>query len=344
MSFQLHRRFSAVIFSLLVSSFFSNQLIAETLFIVKKEEKQQLLTLDATLEAINKATLSSQTNGRIIKINFDTNDYVNEGEVLLEITNKEQGAKLAASEAELLRAKANYNEVNLTYSRYKKLFPKGAISQGQLDAAETNVQTSKQQIKTAEANLIQAKESLNYTIVRAPFSGVVTERHVEVGETVNLGEPLFSGMSLEKLRAITEIPQRYIEALRKDPTFIITLNDGSQLFSDNITLFNYADQQSHAFKVRIELPKSDKLLLPGMWVKTQFISGTRETILIPNSAVLMTNELTAVYRQVNDKAVLTQIRLGNENDGFTEVLAGLQEGDSIILNAYDKLQSLESHQ
>jgi RND family efflux transporter MFP subunit len=343
MSYQFHRRFSPVIFSLLVSSFFSNQLIAETLFMVKKEDKQQLLTLDATLEAIDKATLSSQTNGRIIKINFDTNDYVNEGEVLLEITNKEQGAKLAASEAELLRAKANYNDVNLTYTRYKQLFPKGAISQGQLDAAETSVETSKQQIKSAEANLIQAKESLNYTIVRAPFSGIVTERHVEVGESINIGEPLFSGMSLDKLRAVTEIPQRYIEGLRNDPTFIITLNDGSQLFSDNVTLYNYADQQSHAFKVRIELPKSDKLLLPGMWVKTQFATGTRETMLIPNSTIIITNELTAVYRDVNDKAVLTQIRLGNESDGFTEVLAGLHEGDNIILDAYDKLQSLESH-
>lgn len=344
MFFQLHRRFSFIIFSLLVSSFFSNQVIAETLFTIKKENQQQLLTLDATLEAINKATLSSQTNGRIIKINFDTNDYVNQGEVLLEITNKEQGAQLAASEAELLRAKANYNEVNLTYTRYKQLFPKGAISQGQLDAAETSVKTSQQQIRAAEANLIQAKESLNYTIVRAPFSGVVTERHVEIGESVNLGQPLFSGMSLDKLRAITEIPQRYIEALHKSPTFIVTLSDGSQLFSDKITLFNYADQQSHAFKVRIELPENNLKLLPGMWVKTQFVTGTRETILIPNSAILINNELTAVYRQVQDKTVLTQIRLGNKSEGFTEVLAGLQDGDNIILDAYAKLQNLGTKQ
>jgi RND family efflux transporter MFP subunit len=342
MSIKLHH-LNYVFFSLLFSLFYSNQLIAETLFSVDKTDKKQLLQLDATVEAVDKATLSSQTSGRIIKINFDTNDYVTKGEVLLEITSKEQGAQLAASKAELLRAKANYNEANLTYVRYKKLFPKGAISQGQLDESEANAKIAKQQIKATEANLIQAKESLNYTIVRAPFSGVVIERHVEVGETVNPGEPLFSGMSLDKLRAVTEIPQRYIGALRKNPTFIITLNDGSKLFSDDITLFNYADQQSHAFKVRIALPKSKQLLLPGMWVKAQFVSGTRKTILIPASAVLINNELTAVYRSVNGKAVLTQIRLGNENDGLIEVLAGLQDGDQITLDAYQKLQSLESN-
>ncbi|WP_413701418.1 efflux RND transporter periplasmic adaptor subunit [Psychromonas sp. KJ10-10] len=350
MSHQLHRRFSYVVFnilvfSLLVSTFFSNQLIADTLFEVKKENKQRLLTLDATLEAINKATLSSQTNGRIIKINFDTNDYVNQGEVLLEITNKEQGAQLAK------QVKQNYYARKQIIMRLILLihvinncFLKVQFLKDNLMLAETSVKTSQQQIKAAEANLIQAKESLNYTIVRAPFSGVVTERHVEVGESVNLGQPLFSGMSLDKLRAVTEIPQRYIEALHKDPSFIITLTNGSQLFSDKITLFNYADQQSHAFKVRIELPENNLQLLPGMWVKTQFVTGTREKILIPNSAILINNELTAVYRQVQDNVVLTQIRLGNKSEGFTEVLAGLQDGDNIILDAYAKLQSLGTKQ
>ena len=331
-----------LVISVLFSLLYSNQLIAESLFTVTNKQTEQTVHLDATIEAINKATLSSQTSGRIIKINFDNNDYVQEGEVLLEITNKEQGAKLAANEAQLLSAKAAYNEAQLTYARFKKLFPKGAISKGQLDQAEATASTSKQQIHAAEANLIQAKESLDYTIVKAPFSGIVTERHVEVGETINPGEPLFSGMSLEDLRAVSEIPQRYLGALRDTPAFIITLNDGSELFSDQVTLFNYADQQSHAFKVRITLPKSDQLLLPGMWVKAQFISGKRQSILIPSSSVLINNELTAVYRDVNGKAVLTQVRLGNENGDSVEVLAGLQEGDKISLDAYQKLQSLES--
>ncbi|WP_022940294.1 efflux RND transporter periplasmic adaptor subunit [Psychromonas hadalis] len=331
----------SVFISLLFSLFYSNQLLADALFTVKNSQKEQVIQLDATLEAINKATLSAQTSGRIVKINFDSNDYVNEGEVLLEITNKEQGAKLAASEADILRAKVAYKEARLTYERYKKLFPKGAISQGDLDQAEAAAKSNQQQIKAAEANLIQAKESLNYTIVRAPFSGVVTERHVEVGETINPGEPLFSGLSLDNLRAVTAIPQRYLMALRENPEFTITLSDGSQLFSDQITLFSYADQQTHTFKVRIDLPNNDKLLLPGMWVKVAFINGTRQTITIPTSAVLTNNELTAVYRDVKGKAVLTQIRLGKTQNGYIEVLAGLQDGDKISLDAYKTRQTLE---
>lgn len=337
-------KYTQVLFlSLLFSLFYSNQLFAKSLFSVTNIETEQIVHLDATIEAVDKATLSAQTSGRIVKVNFDTNDYVREGEVLLEITNKEQGALLAASEAQLLSAKAAYNEAQLTYSRYKKLFPKGAISQGQLDQTEAAANTTRQQINTAQANLIQSKESLNYTIVKAPFSGIVTDRHIELGETVNPGEPLFSGMSLENLRAVSEISQRYIEALRDNPSFIITLSDGSELFSDHITLFNYADQQSHAFKVRINLPKSEQLLLPGMWVKAQFVSGKRQAMLIPTSAILTNNELTAVYRDVAGKAVLTQVRLGNQSGDYVEVLAGLQAGDKISLDAYQKLQALEAN-
>lgn len=312
------------------------------LFTVKSELKEQAVILDATIEAVNKATLSAQTSGRVSQIYFDTNDYVEQGNVLLEITNTEQGAILAVAEAELLRTQALYNESMLTYQRYKKLFPKGAISQGQLDQAEAAAKTNKQLTNAAQANLNKAKESLNYTIIKAPYSGVVTERHIEVGETINPGQPLFSGMSLQKLRAVTEIPQRHLEALRKNSQFIITLNGGQQLFSDKVTLFNYADLQSHAFKVRIELPETDQLLLPGMWVKAQFVSGSRQSIFIPTSAVLNNNELNAVYRDVNGKALLTQVRLGKVDEGYVEILAGLQDGDVISVDAYQKLMQLES--
>ncbi|MGB5445628.1 MAG: efflux RND transporter periplasmic adaptor subunit [Psychromonas sp.] len=333
---------STIFVSLFFALTYSKQPIAETLFEVQKTQKEQVVVLDATIEAIDKATLSSQTSGRIIKINFDTNDYVEKDSVLLEITNKEQGAQLAAAEAGVLRSQAAYNEAKLTYERYRKLFPKGAISQGQLDQAKAAAETSKQLINAAQANLEQAKESLDYTIIRAPYSGVVTERHVEIGETVNPGEPLFSGMSLTNLRAVTEVPQRYLQALRDNPAFIITLSDGSKLFSETITLFNYADAQSHAFKVRIDLPATEKLLLPGMWVKAEFVRGKTDTIRIPSSAVLTNNELNAVYRDVNGKAVLTQVRVGNKQDDEIEILAGLHAGDKINIDAYQKLNQLET--
>lgn len=329
---------------LLVSSllFVCLPVAASDLFTIQTDSEPQWVNLDATIEAVDQATLSAQTSGRVVKINFDTNDYVEQGNVLLEITSNEQGAQLAIAEAEVLKAKALYNESYLTAQRYKKLFPKGAISQGQLDQAEAAESTNKQFVLAAQASLKKAQESLDYTIIKAPYSGVVTQRFVEIGETINPGQPLFSGMSLNKLRAVAEIPQRYLQALNDNPEIVITLANGKQILSKDITLFNYADLQTHAFKVRINLPATDQVILPGMWVKAKFISGQRKVITIPQTAVLTNNELTAVYRDINEKPVLTQVRLGNQDDGYIEVLAGLQNGDQIYTDAYRKLQMLES--
>lgn len=132
------------------------------------------MILDATIEAVDQATLSAQ---------------------------------LAVAEAEVLRTQTLYNESRLTYQRYKKLFPQGAISKGQLEQAEAAAKTNQQLVRAAQTNLKQAQESLDYTVIKAPYSGVVTERFVEVGETINPGDLLFSGMLLSKLRAVAEIPQ-----------------------------------------------------------------------------------------------------------------------------------------
>ncbi|MGL5358503.1 MAG: efflux RND transporter periplasmic adaptor subunit, partial [Shewanella sp.] len=99
----------------------------ETIEVVNKPYANWL-TLDATIEAVKAATVSAQTSGRIIKLNYDVNDIVPEGAALLEITSKEQGAELASVEAELAKANAQNIEAQAQYQRYQALFPQGAIS------------------------------------------------------------------------------------------------------------------------------------------------------------------------------------------------------------------------
>ncbi|ABZ77236.1 efflux transporter, RND family, MFP subunit [Shewanella halifaxensis HAW-EB4] len=299
------------------------------------------VSLDAMVEPTKSATVSAQTSGRIINLNYDINDIVPEGAALLEITNKEQGAQLAAAEADYAKASALNTEAQLQLERYQKLFPKGAISKGEMDEAEANAKSTKQAVSVAKARITQATESLKYTVVSAPFSGVVTQRHVEQGETVTPGQPLYSGYSLKQMRAVTQVPQRYIQALKQQPKFKLTLNNGQQLDVSNPTLFSFVDPQSHSYKVRIPLAENTQGVIPGSMIKAQFISGSRDAYFIPQSALLTMNELSAVYIQQNDIWVLNQVRLGQNNNGMVEILAGLSDGDIIAKDAYHALLMLK---
>ncbi|MCP3130406.1 efflux RND transporter periplasmic adaptor subunit [Shewanella sp. KJ2020] len=295
------------------------------------------VTLDATIEAVKAATVSAQTSGRIIKLNYDVNDVVPEGAALLEITSKEQGAELASFEADLAKARALNVESQAQYKRYKELFPQGAISKGAMDEATANAKATEQAVSAAQARVIKATESLKYTVVSAPFSGIVTERFVQLGETVSPGQPLLSGFSANQMRAITQVPQRYINQLKNAPEFIVRLSDGRELTSRDLTIFSFADPVSHSYQVRINLPENEANLQPGTWAKASFKNGEREKIQLPVSALITMNELSGVYLKQGEAFVLTQVRVGEPLNGEVEVLAGLKSGDTVAMDAYQVL-------
>ncbi|PIW60710.1 efflux RND transporter periplasmic adaptor subunit [Shewanella sp. CG12_big_fil_rev_8_21_14_0_65_47_15] len=295
------------------------------------------VTLDATIEAVKAATVSAQTSGRIIKLNYDVNDVVPEGAALLEITSKEQGAELASFEADLAKARALNVESQAQYKRYKELFPQGAISKGAMDEATANAKATEQAVSAAQARVIKATESLKYTVVSAPFSGIVTERFVQLGETVSPGQPLLSGFSANQMRAITQVPQCYINQLKNAPEFIVRLSDGRELTSRDLIIFSFADPVSHSYQVRINLPENEANLQPGTWAKASFKNGEREKIQLPVSALITMNELSSVYLKQGEVFVLTQVRVGEPLNGEVEVLAGLKSGDTVAMDAYQVL-------
>ncbi|WP_144213939.1 efflux RND transporter periplasmic adaptor subunit [Shewanella donghaensis] len=311
----------------------------KTITVTPTLEAQQLF-FDGRIEAVKAATVSAQTAGRIIKLNYDINDLVPEGAPLLEITSKEQGAGFASAEAELARAKAKNIESQAQFLRYQALFPKGAISKGAMDEATANASSSLQAVSAAKAALIKARETLNYTIVSAPFSGRVTERFVELGETVAVGQPLLSGYDTSEMRAVFQLPQQHknlISPLNSSDKQVsnlkVKLDGDTYLPKQSVTAFEFINQNNHSFQARVYLSQSEHNVIPGQWVKIIIDSNVEPSLYIPVTAITKRGQLSGVYRQVNDQTLFTQIRTGQQQTDQVEVLAGLQSGDVILEDA-----------
>lgn len=313
-------------------------------FVVENQLIKNRVELDGLLEAIKAATVSAQTSGRVMKLYYDVNDQVEAGSPLLELTSVEQGAQFMAAEAELTSAIALNDEAQLQLKRFKTLFPKGAISQGQMDEVVARAKASKQAVSAAKARMTQAEQSVKYTQINAPFSGIVTKRHIQVGETVNLGQPLYSGYAKDQVRAVTQVPQRFIEALHQSPEMVIELANGHRYNSQALTIFNFADPNSHSYQVRISLPQYAATLIPGNWIKAHFVTGERTSIMVPRSALITMNELSGVYVDLAGNFALSQVRLGQQVGNEFEVLAGLSPGDVVALDAYQVLMQKKSSQ
>ncbi len=291
---------------------------------------------DGVVEAVHRATVSAQTSGRIEAILFDVDDYVERGAVLLRFRATEQAARQRQAEAGLEEARARLREARDERGRIAGIFARGLVAKAAMDRADADLKAAQARFESAQAQLAEASEQLEHTVVRAPYSGIVVERHVELGETANPGQPLMTGLSLERLRAVTAVPQRYVTEVRAlAPDAIRVYTDaGAALSSESITVSPYADPGSHSFRVRLDLAPGSHSLYPGMLVKVGFALGEGEQLLIPQSALVRRSEVTGVYVVDPDGAVtLRQIRAGHIiDDDHVVVLAGLKPGEQVALD------------
>lgn len=287
---------------------------------------------DGTVEAVYQATLSAQTSGRIAEVLFDVDDYVEASEVIVRFTDSEQQSALRGAEAALAEALARQTHAEEDYRRIAGLLESGTASKRDYDQALAGRDAATARVTAARSSVDTARQQLEYTLVRAPYAGIVTERHVEVGEAVSVGQPLMSGLSLESLRIVVHLPQQVATKVRQFGSAAI-LTDEGRVAATGLTVFPFADSASNTFTVRIDLPPGQFALYPGMFVKTAFVVGDADRLLIPASALIRRSEVSGVYVVASDQRVrFRQVRVGNVFGERIEVLAGLEEDERIALD------------
>jgi RND family efflux transporter MFP subunit len=287
--------------------------------------------LDGTIEAVNQGTVSAQTAGRVAEIRYDVNDFVPAGAVIVRLRATEQRAGLAQAQAALSEATAREAEAQTRWQRISDMHSRKVVPRAMLDEATANRDAAVARLNAARAGLSSAREGVDYTEVRAPYAGVVTQRHVQVGESVAPGMPLVSGLSLQYLRVAVDIPQRVVEQVRRIGKAAVYVGD-RRVEAAKLTIFPVAVPQSNTFRARIDLPENAADLYPGMFVKVGFVTGEAERIMLPVASLVERAEVTAVYVFTDTgRTTLRQVRLGHRVGDRVEILAGLAAGDKVAV-------------
>ena len=301
---------------------------------------------DGVVEAVRRADLSAQTSGRVATIQVDVNDRVKAGDVLLRITAVEQDAGANTARAQLRAAEASAAEAEQTYRRYAALAGNQYVSKLQLDQARATRDAAVAARDAARAQLAQAAQQAAYTVVRAPFAGIIATRDVEPGETVSPGQPLLSVYEPRELRIEVAVPQTRAEAIRRDPRATVVLPGGREVAPAEVIVFPAADAASHSVNVRLRLPDLNPPPAPGTTAKVVFDADAQgggasvAPLRIPASAVAQRGELSAVYVKQGDRLLLRQLRLGARSGDEVEVISGLRPGDKIASDPVAALQAL----
>jgi RND family efflux transporter MFP subunit len=304
-------------------------------FVVASVDAPREQAWDGVVEAVNETTLAAQTNARVQELTVDVGDRVAKGDVLVRLTDVEQSsgrrsaeAAVAAARAELVQAEANFRRIDEIYARH-------LVARADLDAATARRDAARAVFASAQAQLRSAGQQTDYTAVRAPYDGVITQRFVDVGQAVQSGppqpQPLLALAALDALRVEATIPQGAVEAIRAHPQATLLLDDGARRVpAASVTILPTADPATHTFRVRAGIPAGTAGLWPGMTVKVAFAAGGAQRLALPVDALMHRGEIDGVYVIGADNSVgLRLVRLGHTSGDAVEVLSGLAAGERV---------------
>lgn len=296
---------------------------------------------DGVVEAVRQADLTAQTAGRVTVINVDVNDRVAKGDVLLRLTAVEQRAGAETARAQLRAAEAAAAEAETSYRRYAALAAGQYVSRAQIDQARAARDSAAAVRDAARAQLAQAGQQAEYTVIRAPFAGIVSARQVEPGESVAPGQPLMSVYAPGELRIEVQVPQSDAVAIRAANRAQVVLVDGRRIDAAEVTVFPAADPSTHSVGVRVTLPGIAELPQPGATAKVVFpIAGSGSVLRIPAGALMQRGEISGVYVLNDNRLALRQVRLGQRIGDEVEVIAGIKAGEKIAIDPVAAVQAL----
>lgn len=300
---------------------------------VARVDLPRVYRLDGVAEAVNRGTVSAQTSGRVVEVNFDVDDYVRAGEVIVLIEDSAHQSRVDQAQANLQAATARREDAEKEFKRIEGVFAKQAVSKADMDKVTAVLQQARAGELAAQAALEQAQQQVDYTRVKAPYQGIVTERLVEIGETVQPGQALMSGLSLDNMRISVDVPQNLVDSIRKERKAQAKIG-AKWVLAEDVTVFPVADPRSDTFEVRLQLPGGGEGVFPGMYVKVGFVVGSQPSLVVPLSAVVLRSEVVAVYVvDAEGRVHFRHIRLGSAaGQAHVSVLTGLDEGELVAIN------------
>lgn len=326
------------------------------------------LELPGNIQPITEAPILARADGYIARRLADIGDRVHGGQLLAEIEAPELDEQVHQSKAAFEQAQAALDQATanldqgksdlelarVTAKRWANLVTSGSVSEQENDqfqaqyrskianvhALEQAVAGQRNGVASAQANLARLEQLQSYRLVRAPFDGVVTVRNVDTGALVNSGGTLmFRIAQMATLRTYVNVPQEYADSVHPHESAILTVSNlpGKHFTGFVARTANALDPASRTLLVEVHVPNATGTLLPGMYAQVTLTESRSDPpLLIPSDALVVRSDGSQVAVVRPDHRVhLQKIQVSRDYGDHLEVLGGIREGDTVIVNPSD---------
>ena len=307
----------------------------------------QPISFDGVVEAVRQTVLAAQVAGAVVALDVKVGDAVKAGQVLARIDARAADQSTAASDAQVMAARASLDMATKDLERQKQLFQKSYISQGALERAESQFKSTQAQVAALLAQAGATRTQSAFFVVKAPYAGIVSEVPVAVGDMAMPGRPLVTLYDPTRLRVTVSVPQSAALGLQKDAAVRIQLPglpaDREWVTPSRTTVLPTVDPGTHSVQLRLELPPPAPgpaadpatLLAPGLFARAWLPGavGGPARLHVPARSVVRHAEMTGLYLVGADgRPVLRQVRLGSVQGDSVEILSGVSAGERVALD------------
>ncbi|MGD2054646.1 MAG: efflux RND transporter periplasmic adaptor subunit [Gammaproteobacteria bacterium] len=302
--------------------------------------------LSGTITSARSAQLSSEISGLVEKVNVEVGDSVQTGAVLIELDREIEQFTLEALRAATAQSQAELVDAKRRYQDAKRLRQQKSISENELRllAAEVEVDAATLKQKQAEERRQQAR--VDRHTLRAPFSGVISDRRTETGEWIEPGNPVMTLVAVDDLRIEMRVPQEFYNRIDRNSSISVTLDAlPEREFEGTIdAIVPVSDASSRTFLIHVTVDAGEGILTPGMSAHGQLrLSTGRQGVVVSRDAILRYPDGRITVWVINPDSepptvAEKRVSTGHSFDGLITIREGLKAGEVIVVRGNESLQ------
>jgi membrane fusion protein (multidrug efflux system) len=324
---------------------------AVTTVLAQDEKWSATLNAIGTVVAVQGVTVSADLAGIVTQIAFESGAAVREGDLLVQLDTKQEQAQLAQQQARLAAVEAVRELARLNFERMQGLVSDGAITRAEYDQALAEQKRTIAEQTQTEAQIEEIRATIARKTIRAPFSGILGLRQVNLGQYLSGGDPVVPLQSLDPTYVNFGVPQQDAAQVRVGQTVRITTETSAPVgFTGRVTAINsVVDEATRNVQIQATLANPNGRLRPGMFVQTEIVLGASQpAVTLPASSISYAPYGDSVFVVENLKdpkgkeylGVRQQfVKLGAARGDQIAVVAGIKPGEEIVTSGVFKLRN-----
>jgi membrane fusion protein (multidrug efflux system) len=311
----------------------------ETVLATTQEVRVNLQAV-GIVRASAKAEIRPEVSGLVAELLYAQGSRVEEGELLVRLDDRKPLARLALAKATLDSARARLRVAEQRLARNRQLIADELVSREEFDSVEAEYLAAEATVREQEAAVTLAERELDDYHLRAPFSGTVGERLVDVGNYVEQGDPLVVLLRTDPIEVEIKVPDKHARQLTTETAVRIESSTEAAPVVGRVSFIDpRVDPSTRMLALRAEAPNPEAALRDGQFVQVTVLVGTRPSqVVIPEEAILFADGKTWVFVVSDGRASRREVAVGERLTPNVEVLSGLAAQETVVVGGQHRLE------